>query len=154
MGILPGTGRAAGQHSTLHWLAAASGGDSGGSSSRPPALSGSDAMAGAGFFSLVLLHLLLDHRTAGDRGKAAGLSPGNTYRMAGLGICRERRRSARAVAGHRGRLLGAGPADAGELRHRRGGCQPDSICRRGAGSERRGPLSQSVLPAGGAVVEQ
>ena len=49
--------------------------------------------------------------------KLRGYLPGGAHRLAGMGVCRERRRSARAVAGHRGRLLGAGPADAGELRH-------------------------------------
>ncbi len=155
LGVLPGPGRTAGQHRPSGWLAVAAGGDSRCFAGRPPARSRTDAVAGAGLLSLVLLHLLLDHRAAGYTGQDARLLPGDDDCLAGVGVCRERRRPARAVAGNRGRLLGAGPADNCQLCHSRGGCQRTSpLCRRRAGPERRGALSRPGLSPGGAAGEQ
>ncbi len=52
--------------------------------------------------------------------QAARLLPGDDDRVAGVGVCRERRRSALAAAGNRGRFMGAGRAYAGQFCHCRG----------------------------------
>src|ERR1035437_5146581 len=113
VGVLPGSGRAAGQYCPHCRTAPAACRNSSRPSSGPNAQPGADAVAGCSLLSLDLLYVFLDHRLARHSGKGARILPGDDAGLAGVGVRREPRRSAHAVARLGRRLVGAGLADPG-----------------------------------------
>src|SRR5580698_6199179 len=93
VGVLAESGRATGQRRAHCRTDAVGGCDPCNPPSGAGAHSGTNAVAGVGALSVVLLFLFLDDRAAGDSGKNARLLPGDDDRLAGVGVCREPARS-------------------------------------------------------------